>query len=1529
VLHPTAVAGQFEVVGTPAVVAALTSDVPQTLVVNGLLLHPTLINFTLPPTPPTPQKKKNCQQWSYQVPWVGTADVVDPQSPARAVVLNDLHGVIRTQYYDANSRLLREVNHHVKDGHPKEVTNYNYDSYTGQLQGTGRSDGERLCQETDEFGRPLQETLIPAPNQLGDSNPQIVTHRYGSQYADPVGYWDAPYDVRVDPSSSSPAVTTFEWDNVTPNGPSRLTSLQQTVSSSATVKTTLSYDPTPATGPRLITRPDGSVVHLDDYAGPGPQTVTTQSGNQLLSTEKVSYDPFGWVSSRGRAGHLGIVSVTRNSAGVPLSTSRTTPTGGTVTVSHPQYVDGVPTVVDAPELKIVSAIDPAGNLRWQVQLPKDGSAAPRATCFNYSPEGRLESVLKPEGNIVNNYYDDANHLIRVDSGYVATFPAWAAACIADIRTNNGNLPVPATSGYSPDLQTTAQLAYDDGGHLIHVTDGGGISTTFVNDGFGRAIDRIDAAGNHFRRGYDDRGRVVWEAAYGPNPPAYGQPLALVAGVPLLAMVEYGYDNLDRPIQIARWHFVGSQPVHKSKLKVVTTIVYDDANGRVSVSFDGHPPTVTSYDGLGRVLSKTLPDQSSLSTLWAEAAPIGDQAKNTFTGPDGSPRTVYDTYTDDGQLWERRDSSNNVILSQQFDSHWRLQTSTTGQFLTSSYGYNAYGRRSSLTEGGSNPRMVISGYDRNDRLASIEDGNSQYTTYYYDGLDRLRTINHPGSLVSTINFTDASSRPHDTTDAFGTQRTLYYDAVGLLQLEHVVGAAGLLYGTIERSFTHTPLGQVEMATVKGNGANPTNGVRVSFTYDSLGNRVTESSDASPLALTLVWDPNAGPESTTLVGKGVQVGIPTIGKTFDDRGRASVVTVNGRPIAHYFREGGQGCIQFGLLSTSCSGIVSQPSFDQLGRMTRLVVSVSGQEVARLQDALGLDGVVRERQRQFAGSDLLTDVFEIDSAGRVTAENTGLVSVPDLRTFDGSFFSSNSSVDPYISDSTLRGDGFRTYGLDGNANWLSRTDSQGVSTASFVSSPSGWNEYQQLGRDTEGNSNVTWSYVAGTVSWIGADHYEYDALGQVARATVGGKQMVFGYDALGRRVLETDESTGQTQTIVWDGANVAAYGVGADPGSYVLRVGGDGIDEHLALIGGLGVGPVTYLHQGSDGSVLAATNDQGLIEGYAYSAFGETTAFRDGVVRQPSGVNRFLFQGQLYDRELGAYHMRAREYLPSMGRFLSPDPIGIAGGENLYAFVMGRPLSYADPFGLDPIKPTYGGASILGSLFPAHLTGSLRPQYASDLGQWPALRRYQQGIAQQVSGAGAHATLASAATATVGANLPTIATMAYGAQVSVPAPVWHVLGISQIVQAQNDRDPRLGMGVLMAAGALTRGSSLVIREAGAISGAEAESIESILQEHLDKAVARFESEGFTAGQASALEEKPGLEAAFKGERIDTFFKESVPLDPRLDSLKVTPRFKFGPDVYDPNTGRWWDVTTPGQWENHVEKYQKTFGVGTPLFY
>lgn len=58
---------------------------------------------------------------------------------------------------------------------------------------------------------------------------------------------------------------------------------------------------------------------------------------------------------------------------------------------------------------------------------------------------------------------------------------------------------------------------------------------------------------------------------------------------------------------------------------------------------------------------------------------------------------------------------------------------------------------------------------------------------------------------------------------------------------------------------------------------------------------------------------------------------------------------------------------------------------------------------------------------------------------------------------------------------------------------------------------------------------------------------------------------------------------------------------------------------------------------------------------------------------------YPGQLVDSETGFYYNQQRYYDPSLGRYITSDPIGLAGGLNLYGYAEQNPLIYTDPEGL----------------------------------------------------------------------------------------------------------------------------------------------------------------------------------------------------------------------------------------------------------
>jgi len=112
------------------------------------------------------------------------------------------------------------------------------------------------------------------------------------------------------------------------------------------------------------------------------------------------------------------------------------------------------------------------------------------------------------------------------------------------------------------------------------------------------------------------------------------------------------------------------------------------------------------------------------------------------------------------------------------------------------------------------------------------------------------------------------------------------------------------------------------------------------------------------------------------------------------------------------------------------------------------------------------------------------------------------------------------------------------------------------------------------------------------------------------------------------------------------------------------------------------IYYYHYDGLGSVTALSDSSGnIVEKYKYTVFGGPTILSPSdEPRATSDVNNpYMFTGRRYDKETGLYYYRFRYYKPEIGRFLNPDPIGYAGGLNLYTYVGNNPLNFVDPWGL----------------------------------------------------------------------------------------------------------------------------------------------------------------------------------------------------------------------------------------------------------
>ena len=180
-----------------------------------------------------------------------------------------------------------------------------------------------------------------------------------------------------------------------------------------------------------------------------------------------------------------------------------------------------------------------------------------------------------------------------------------------------------------------------------------------------------------------------------------------------------------------------------------------------------------------------------------------------------------------------------------------------------------------------------------------------------------------------------------------------------------------------------------------------------------------------------------------------------------------------------------------------------------------------------------------------------------------------------------------------------------------------------------------------------------------------FTYDSQSQLT-AVSGGVTLI--HDPLGRMVeYDTTVST----RLVYDGPGIAAEV--SNPGGAIVHryVRGDGLDEVLVDYAGSGTTARSWLHADERGSIVALSDDSGAMTSLnRYDEYGKP---------QSGNAGRFQYTGQAWLPEIGLYDYKARDYSPTLGRFLQTDPIGPTGGINLYAYVGNDPVNGTDPLGL----------------------------------------------------------------------------------------------------------------------------------------------------------------------------------------------------------------------------------------------------------
>jgi RHS repeat-associated protein len=815
----------------------------------------------------------------------------------------------------------------------------------------------------------------------------------------------------------------------------------------------------------------------------------------------------------------------------------------------------------------------------------------------------------------------------------------------------------AATRYAYDAAGNLSTVTDAQGHVTHigydannlptvVTDALGHATHSHYDDAGRLVERTDALGRTTRYAYDAQGRLVTvtDARGGNKRLAYDQAGRLASFTDCSGFTSrYHYDS-----------------VHRLAEQV-------DAMGN---------STRYRYDTVGRVTEVTYPDGTSERFEY-------DADSNLVAHIDAKGQRMRYRYDGHGLLVERVDAKEQRL----------------------GYRYDRALRVTELVNG--NGESYLFGYDAEGRLTSETGFDGKTTTYIYSKAGHL--IANECAGLRTDFTRDALGRLLAKSSADGAVRYAY-DALGRLIATATQEA--------EHRFAYDPVGQLvdeRMAYAPGPvllpGQEPEYVAAFAMThaYDELGNRIQTRL------------PNGRRIDTLRYGSGHWHGTLWQGKTLVDLERD-----------HLHRE------TVRELGSGTERLTERRSYDPQSRLSSFALEKGANRLRERRyeyDATGnlthIDDKVRGSIRYTydplgqllsAVQPGLTETFAFDPAGNLLDPGTEPGAI-DTRKILRELDEQPAPEAPRPKLAKVTHNLLRQY-----MGYAYEYDAQGNTVVKRLRVAAGANDEGVLSFAYDADNRLTTAIRTFATSRVLA-RYSYDAFGRRIAKRVDEQRWAPG---------ETPPPVGQAHTgkltlFVWDG-DVMVQEVQADrtvtyvyePDSFVplarvesaegvasyaasgvhtphvnawrLPSGAKQPDAHVDAwyahsadgreeehqerwqrcldVAEKNAANDAVFHYQCDhlGTPLELIDEQGLVAwAVRFRAWGRVSRQLPQEVDQP-----LRFQGQYEDSETRLHYNRHRYYDPDAGRFITQDPIGLAGGNNLYQFAP-NPSGWLDPLGL----------------------------------------------------------------------------------------------------------------------------------------------------------------------------------------------------------------------------------------------------------
>ena len=960
------------------------------------------------------------------------------------------------------------------------------------------------------------------------------------------------------------------------------------------------------------------------------------------------------------------------------------------------------------------------GLPWRETAP-DG----KVTRYTWDERGNLSCRTDPDGSQTHYIYDTRGLPLRITDarGGVKRF-TWDARALLRSHTD--------CSG-----QTT-RYSYDGYGHLTRITDALGQITTFTHDPLGRLRGQSLPDGAHHAYDYDGAGRLTGAT----DPLSRISRFAWDGANRLTArqdaegrQIELHYDKAGRLSDLINENGAAYRFTYDAADRLSEEHRPDGT--RLSIQYDanGAPILLTRYPGIGDEIDEEapiLPDPSDPASRTAETGvhrelqntapetrvnkglqgsapetPVNSGLAGSLLSPDesGLPQHTHLIRDAAGRLIEKRtahhlyryayDAADRLTEARKFALALPEALDTAG--LSSAYPTPPAPPCQSTAESRVNKGLQGSAPETpvNSRLAGALPGDkppeSKLTPLHsvrfaYDALGRLieeratdetcgqtHTLCHEHDALGNRTRTLLPTLPEE--DALRALNYLYYGSGHLHQINFSYQRAG------EETPRHQLIADIERDALHRETARSQGALRTRYALDPLGRRLglwSQSADFSP------EQPLAANDEGWLQAL-ARAGQSTNSRRGQHPSPASH-PLDGLLKAYIYDKAGE----LRRVRHSSQGDTLY-AYDATGRITNKATSVNTisnetfayDPAGNLLDPSSQMALSRRTQHPQAGyvRDNLVRVFEdkrfsYDGFGRLIEKKIGRHTRQRF-TWD--------EEDHLIAVTTTRRPGTDAqseqtvrFTYDALGRRISKTDAFG--TTFFI-----W-EGMRLIEERRGQHVITYVYEPGSYVPLA----RLDATGLPRQGASPEPPVNKGLQG---SASETPANSGLAGSLSETRIDKGLQG--SLPGRIGSGLAGDAQSTRAA--GQPKLCEVYYFHTDQVGLPEELTNAQGqriwqasyktwgntVREAWAYANIDGSPIFTQDQGQMPDPQAReqnLRFQGQYLDRDTGLHYNTFRYYDPDIGRFISPDPIGLAGDLNLFSYVT-NPIAWIDPLGWMP--------------------------------------------------------------------------------------------------------------------------------------------------------------------------------------------------------------------------------------------------------